>query len=139
MEAFAYGHLPLAWPAPRCFTARAENRPKDQCAGSWPVWLIRKVARVTSQEGEEVFVLNGIQTQSGSCYNLLADLPSMRSTGGYRPLKPPGRASRHLTWLDRYAQAIKQGSSPLPREALEGECNGYWHKIAGMQQQRSGE
>lgn len=29
-EVFAYGHLPLAYSA-RCFTARAENRPKDDC------------------------------------------------------------------------------------------------------------
>src|SRR5690606_12935253 len=28
IEIFAYGHLPLAYSA-RCFTARAENRPKD--------------------------------------------------------------------------------------------------------------
>src|SRR5690606_30036357 len=30
VEIFAYGHLPLAYSA-RCFTARAENRPKDDC------------------------------------------------------------------------------------------------------------
>ena len=30
VELFAYGHLPLAYSA-RCFTARAENRPKDDC------------------------------------------------------------------------------------------------------------
>lgn len=27
---FSYGHLPLAWSA-RCFTARSENRSKDEC------------------------------------------------------------------------------------------------------------
>lgn len=30
VELFAYGHLPLAYSA-RCFTARAENLPKDDC------------------------------------------------------------------------------------------------------------
>src|SRR5690606_7198587 len=30
VEVFAFGYLPLAWSA-RCFTARSENRPKDQC------------------------------------------------------------------------------------------------------------
>ena len=30
VEALAYGHLPLAYSA-RCFTARSENRSKDDC------------------------------------------------------------------------------------------------------------
>ena len=30
VEVFAYGHLPLAYSA-RCFTARSENRAKDDC------------------------------------------------------------------------------------------------------------
>ena len=134
VEVFAYGHLPLAYSA-RCFTARAENRPKDQC--ELACLADPQGRKVVSQEGEEVFVLNGIQTQSGSCYNLLADLPSMAGLVDIVRLSPQGEQT--LSWLDHYAQAIAQGRSPLPQEALGRECNGYWHKIAGMQQQLCGE
>lgn len=134
VEVFAYGHLPLAYSA-RCFTARAENRPKDQC--QLACLADPQGRKVASQEGEEVFVLNGIQTQSGSCYNLLADLPSMAGLVDIVRLSPQGEPM--LSWLDHYAQAIASGGSPLPREALGRECNGYWHKIAGMQQQFQGE
>ena len=30
VEVLSYGHLPLAYSA-RCFTARSEDRPKDEC------------------------------------------------------------------------------------------------------------
>lgn len=73
-EVFSYGYLPLAYSA-RCFTARAENKPKDECETcciKYPTGIT-----VNSQEGQEVFTLNGIQTQSGYCYNLINDLPSM--------------------------------------------------------------
>lgn len=40
VEVFSYGHLPLAYSA-RCFTARSENRGKDECETCWhqiPEW-----------------------------------------------------------------------------------------------------
>ncbi len=130
VELFAYGHLPLAYSA-RCFTARAENRPKDQCQLAC---LADPQGRlVKSQEGEEVFVLNGIQTQSGSCYNLLADIPGMQGLVDVIRLSPQGDDT--FQWLDHFATALAQGASPLPRAALDKQCNGYWHKIAGMHQQ----
>ncbi len=64
-EVFAFGHLPLAWSG-RCFTARSENLSKDQCE----LCCINYPAgrEVKSQDGTDVFVLNGIQTQSGFRY-----------------------------------------------------------------------
>ena len=67
VEVFSYGYLPLAYSA-RCFTARAEDKAKDDCETcciKYPTGI-----QVSSQEGQEVFNLNGIQTQSGYCYNL---------------------------------------------------------------------
>ncbi len=53
----------LAYSA-RCFTARSENRAKDDCETccqkKYP-----QGRQVLSQENQQVFVLNGIQTQSG--------------------------------------------------------------------------
>ena len=74
VEVFSHGYLPLAYSA-RCFTARAENKAKDDCETcciKYPTGL-----QVESQEGQSVFNLNGIQTQSGYCYNLVNDLPNM--------------------------------------------------------------
>ncbi|MFW9289916.1 hypothetical protein, partial [Glaesserella parasuis] len=62
VEVTGYGYLPLAYSA-RCFTARSENRAKDDCE---LCCLNYPNGRLTeSQEGQAVFVLNGIQTQSG--------------------------------------------------------------------------
>lgn len=77
-EVFAYGHLPLAYSA-RCFTARAENRPKDDCqfcCQQYPEGI-----PLLSQEGEALFTLNGIQTMSGKVSNLLADYRSLEHSG----------------------------------------------------------
>ncbi|WP_205684982.1 U32 family peptidase, partial [Poseidonibacter lekithochrous] len=75
IEVFAYGHLPLAYSA-RCFTARAENLPKDECETCCQHYPQGR--RVLSQEQQQVFVLNGIQTLSGNCYNLGNHLHEMQ-------------------------------------------------------------
>jgi hypothetical protein len=67
VEVFAYGHLPLAYSA-RCFTARSLDRPKDNCELACIHYPTGRLA--SSREGQKVFNLNGIQTQSGYCYNL---------------------------------------------------------------------
>ncbi|MRF09805.1 U32 family peptidase, partial [Escherichia coli] len=58
VEVFAYGHLPLAYSA-RCFTARSENRAKDDCETCCQKYPQGR--QVLSQENQQVFVLNGIQ------------------------------------------------------------------------------
>lgn len=125
VELFAYGHLPLAYSA-RCFTARAENKPKDQCELACLAYPQGRVAE--SQEGDAVFVLNGIQTQSGYCYNLIRDLPSMTGLVDVVRLSPQGDE----TWscLAQFDQARAGHSPAISLQA--GECNGYWHRIAGM-------
>ena len=128
VELFAYGHLPLAYSA-RCFTARAENKPKDQCQLACLAYPQGRLAQ--SQEGADVFVLNGIQTQSGYCYNLLRDIPAMAGLVDVIRLSPQG-ADTH-EWLERFDQA-RDGQIPSINRSAS-ECNGYWHRIAGMAQQ----
>ncbi|TRW49645.1 U32 family peptidase [Aliidiomarina halalkaliphila] len=126
-EVFAFGHLPLAWSA-RCFTARSENRHKDQCE----LCCIRypKGRTVTSQDGREVFVLNGIQTQSGERYNLVNQLPGMHKSVDMLRLSPEIEGT--WEWLQRF-RANEQGNAPIT--LASNECNGYWLKLAGMMQQ----
>lgn len=125
VEVLGYGYLPLALSA-RCFTARAEQRGKDDCQTC--CMNFPNGRRVHSQEGQQVFVLNGIQTMSGYCYNLGNDLAGMQGWVDILRLSPQDSAT-----LDRLApfRANEQGGSPLPM-ARGSDCNGYWRKVAGM-------
>lgn len=125
VEVFSHGYLPLAYSA-RCFTARAENRAKDDCETcciKYPTGL-----KVSSQEGQEVFNLNGIQTQSGYCYNLINDLPSMQGLVDVVRLSPLGIST--LTKLEQF-RANEQGAQP--QDLNDRQCNGYWHRLAGLE------
>ncbi|MGC0859123.1 U32 family peptidase [Pantoea agglomerans] len=125
VEVLGYGHLPLALSA-RCFTARSENRAKDDCETCCINYPTGR--RVNSQEGQQVFVLNGIQTMSGYCYNLGNDLAGMRGQIDCIRLSPQDVTT--LAEIDRF-RANKNGHAPL-MVAKGSDCNGYWRKLAGM-------
>lgn len=124
-EVLAYGHLPLALSA-RCFTARSEDKPKDECETcciNYP-----QGRRVLSQENQQVFVLNGIQTMSGYCYNLGNELTRMHGLVDVVRLSPEDKQT--LSLIDRF-RANEEGQAPLMM-AESNDCNGYWRKLAGM-------
>ncbi|MRJ41718.1 MULTISPECIES: U32 family peptidase [Idiomarina] len=126
VEVFSFGHMPLAWSG-RCFTARSENRAKDQCE----LCCIKypEGRRVDSQEGQQVFVLNGIQTQSGTRYNLVNQLPSMQGLVDIVRLSP--QLEDTFTWLEKF----RQNQHGEQRQALEpNDSNGYWMALAGLVQ-----
>ncbi|GME37808.1 U32 family peptidase [Pantoea agglomerans] len=125
VEVIGYGHLPLALSA-RCFTARSENRAKDDCETCCINYPTGR--RVNSQEGQQVFVLNGIQTMSGYCYNLGNDLAGMRGQVDCVRLSPQDTST--LAEIDRF-RANENGQAPL-MVAKGCDCNGYWRKLAGM-------
>ncbi|WP_419206049.1 U32 family peptidase [Photobacterium leiognathi] len=124
-EVFSYGYLPLAYSA-RCFTARAENRAKDDCETcciKYPQGIT-----VNSQENQKVFTLNGIQTQSGYCYNLIDDLKGMTDLVDVVRLSPLGLDT--LSLVDDF----RSNEQSEVRHQLEDshQCNGYWHSLAGL-------
>ncbi|WP_027697593.1 U32 family peptidase [Vibrio litoralis] len=126
VEVFSYGYLPLAYSA-RCFTARAEDKAKDDCETcciKYPTGI-----QVSSQEGQEVFNLNGIQTQSGYCYNLGNDLQSMQGLVDVVRLSPLGAET--LTTLSDF-----KANQDTPKRIITDskQCNGYWHQLAGLVQ-----
>ncbi|NEG59001.1 U32 family peptidase [Pantoea agglomerans] len=125
VEVLGYGHLPLALSA-RCFTARSENRAKDDCETCCINYPTGR--RANSQEGQQVFVLNGIQTMSGYCYNLGNDLAGMRGQVDCIRLSPQDVTT--LAEIDRF-RANENGHAPL-MVAKGSDCNGYWRKLAGM-------
>ncbi|SET72767.1 MULTISPECIES: U32 family peptidase [Pseudomonas] len=124
VEIFAYGHLPLAYSA-RCFSARAENRPKDDCQFcciNYPDGMA-----LTSQEGQALFTLNGIQTMSAEVTNLLADYPGLVACGAdLLRLSPRAEGMAEVV---RAFDEVRQGATP---PLVVSGCNGYWHGQAGM-------
>lgn len=123
-EVFAHGYLPLAYSA-RCFTARAENLAKDECQTCcirYPTGI-----QVTSQEGQAVFNLNGIQTQSGYCYNLINEQAGMQGFVDVVRLSPLGQETFSLIDAFRANQNAEH-----PQQLDNHQCNGYWHQLPGL-------
>lgn len=125
VEVLGYGYLPLALSA-RCFTARAENRSKDECQTCCIHYPNGRAVR--SQEEQQVFVLNGIQTMSGYCYNLGNDLHAMQGIVDVVRLSPQGTET--LAMIDAF-RANETGQAPLTLIDRQ-HCNGYWRQMAGL-------
>jgi len=123
IEVYGYGYLPLAYSA-RCFTARSEDKPKDKC--EYCCIKYPQGRKVDSQEGEQLFRMNGIQTMSGKVQNLINDIPSMQGLIDIVRISPSSIDS--IAWLEAFKEN-EQGEKP---RTIEASCNGFWHKIEGM-------
>jgi collagenase-like PrtC family protease len=105
VEVLSYGHLPLAYSA-RCFTARSEDqRTNATCCIKYPTGR-----SMLSQENQQVFVLNGIQTMSGYVYNLGNELTSMHGLVDMVRLSPMGNET--FAMLEAF-RANENGAAPL--------------------------
>lgn len=118
-EVFSYGYLPLAVSS-RCFTARHYDIAKDSCdlvCQKHPQGL-----KAYSQDGTQLFNLNGIQTMSGQIYNLCQDVSELSKLASVARLS----AHKHndLEWIN----AFKSQPQARPNDHV----NGFWHRIAGM-------
>lgn len=129
-EVFTHGYLPLAWSA-RCFTARYHDLPKDQCqlrCLDYPSGL-----KVDTREGERFLNLNGIQTQSGRCCDLVSIWPQLVAAGAdilrFSPL-PEGTLQR-LHALHQ-AMTIPSADSTSALGEEPDSCTGYWFGDPGM-------
>lgn len=129
-EVFSFGRLPLAYSA-RCFTARFRNLPKDDCqlvCQDYPEGLA-----MDSQEGEQFFTINGIQTQSGRVQDLLPYWQQMQQIGiDIMRLSPQPRFMSDI--IERYAQVIQgQSTNVNIKPWLNAPaCDGYWRGQSGM-------
>ena len=125
-EVFSYGYLPLAYSA-RCFTARTHELNKDSCEFS----CIKSSAGIplATQEGDALFTLNGIQTLSGSCHNILDQWQVMESTG-VKAMRLSGHSEDILQVADELARAMGQGSTAIAAE--QQQCHGYWSGKPGI-------
>lgn len=78
IEVFAFGRTPLAISA-RCYHARLHKLTKDNCrfvCEKDPDGLV-----VKTLENQDFLTINGVQTLSHSCANLLEDVGALRQSG----------------------------------------------------------
>ncbi len=133
-EVFAFGRLPLAFSA-RCFTARAHNRSKDDCAfrcADYPDGMLLK-----TQEDKPFLVLNGIQVQSAGTHSLLGHLQALAALGvEVLRVTPQSQGTFAVVELFRAvadgAITVADADSRLAPYMPTGRCDGYWLGQAGM-------
>lgn len=128
LEVLAWGRLPLAWSA-RCFTARLENRSRDQCGfvcGADPDGRL-----VHTRDGEPFLNVNGIHTESALTQSLAAEYGELLAAGvGALRITPQAEGTAEVVTA---FQALRDGAAPaevaarLTPLAPVGTCNGYWH------------
>jgi len=125
--------LPLAYSA-RCYTARAHEVAKDDCANcciDYPDGLI-----LSTREDQRFLVINGIQTQSASVHNLIHELQEPAPGLDILRLSPQSRdIERVIALFDRVRSGSMQATEAahgLQRLSPAGLCDGYWYGEAGM-------
>ncbi len=127
-EVFSYGYMPLAYSA-RCFTARSKGLAKDQC--EFACIKTPEGIPLATQEGEKLFTINGIQTMSGHCLNLLDQWQDMQKIGV------------STVRLSAHSHDVFEVAKNMPCNLnIDGEkagfissdsCNGYWFEKSPRQ------
>ncbi|GAA5094882.1 U32 family peptidase [Wohlfahrtiimonas larvae] len=126
-EILAYGYLPLSYSA-RCFTARNVGRDKADCE----IACLKDPSgkAVLTQDNQRIFTMNGIQMQSGLCYNLVNEYPSLSTLVDMIRLSPWDE--NILTIIEQYrARMLSENTHMQP--LASHECSGFWTGEAGMQ------
>ncbi|HYG45466.1 MAG TPA: U32 family peptidase [Bordetella sp.] len=128
-EVMVWGRLPLAFSA-RCFTARHFRLKKDACEFrciDYPDGM-----NVRTREGQDFLAINGIQTQSAACLDLLEHAEDLVSIGVdvLRVSPQSHNTLQAVIALDQIRQG--QAHEPVPPPGGIGRCNGYWHGRAGI-------
>lgn len=128
-ELLVYGYLPLSYSA-RCFTARSMGRDKADCEIACINDPCGKV--VYSQDETRIFTMNGIQMQSGSCYDLVNMMDSIRECVDIIRLSPLGIDI--FEDIKRYRDKLHHPEKSIPMNS--NTCIGYWNGEAGMNASR---
>jgi collagenase-like PrtC family protease len=135
-EVMVWGRIPLAYSA-RCYTARANNLPKDRCEERCIEDPDGKL--MYTREDQAFLAINGIQTQSAQTYNLLAQFGEM-SEMGVDIVRVSPQSVHTMEVLDLCRQAVSDPAkgSALAAQAEQyvaegGSCLGYWYGGAGFE------
>ena len=132
-EVWGLGRLPLAYSA-RCYTARSENLPKDDCRFKCIDYPDGRV--LETREHEEFLVLNGIQTQSALTHHAIYQMHELEELGvDILRISPQSSHTRDIISL--FDEARNGSSLQGVRDRLmtllpNGACNGYLLDRPGM-------
>lgn len=135
LEIQVFGRMPLALSA-RCYHARAQGRIKDTCR--YACAEDADGMALETLEGEAFLSINGIQTLSHTCLNLLPELSALRKIGfsAFR-LSPH---SGDMVAVAKLFRAVLDGTwDPVEASAALKELlpenmpfsNGFFHKAEG--------
>lgn len=128
-EVFVYGHIPLSFSA-RCFTARAFNIPKDQCEFKCDQY--DKGMPLITQDQKNLFLINGIQLQSGVPCNLLSVVDKLKEMN-VDVLRVSPQDENMGSIIHAFRASIDNDASDVELAIPEGGwCNGYWYGQPGI-------
>jgi collagenase-like PrtC family protease len=136
LEVQIYGRIGLALSA-RCYHARAHELTKDSCkfiCDEDPDGM-----DLTTLEGQEFLVINGIQTQSYTCLNLVNEIDELQKIGinNFR-ISPQSKGTLNATkifknLLDKKIDA-QEASVKLNEEKIDAPfSNGFYHGLKGYE------
>lgn len=128
-EVFVYGNIPLSFSA-RCFTARAFNIPKDQC--EFKCENYDQGMPLYTQDEQNLFLINGIQLQSGVPCNLLSVVDKLRELNiDVLRISPQDENMEEI--IHAFRASIDNDKSEVSLPVPEGGwCNGYWYGQPGI-------
>ena len=128
-EVFVYGNIPLSFSA-RCFTARAFNIPKDQC--EFKCEKFDRGMPLNTQDEQNLFLINGIQLQSGIPSNLLSVVDRLKELN-IDVLRISPQDENMDSIIHAFRASIDNDTSDIELPIPEGGwCNGYWYDQPGL-------
>lgn len=131
-EVFVFGKIPLAFSA-RCFTARHYDLNKDDC--QFKCLDHAEGLTLKTREGQDFLTINGIQTMSAQCYNLLHEIPEMLKMGIDIVRISPQQ--QHMDAIIGAFDSARRGA-PVNVDgsgwSASGQVDGYWFGDAGIRQ-----
>jgi collagenase-like PrtC family protease len=136
LETQVYGRMPLALSA-RCYHARAHGRTKDSC--QYICQNDPDGMPLTTLRDEPFLAVNGIQTLSHACLNLMNELPALQAMGIDAVRLSPH--TNDMVATARLFRAVLDGDmapaaafASLPGLGPEVPfCNGFYYDAPGHQ------
>lgn len=130
-ELLVWGRMPLAFSS-RCFTARHFDLRKDDCQFrclEFPDGLTMR-----TRDQEDFLAINGIQTQSAQCLDLIEQAPTAAALGvSVMRVSPQSQSTfAAITALDELRKNPAHKAEVFPPDGIT-RCNGYWYGQAGIE------
>jgi len=136
LEAQVHGRIPLALSA-RCYHARAHDRTKDSCqfiCDRDPDGMV-----LQTLEGRQFLTINGIQTLSFTCLNLVGELGGLAEAGISRFRISP-QSTGTVAVAETFQAVVNREITPAEATEKLRECgidvpfsNGFYHQQPGYE------